>query len=158
MTIIPISWVCRIRWLHLCCEVRPYPNECPGYDTKLFEGEALILELWGMWSTPSLPSLPGPLWLRVVVSIKVLSLGQIEPLNHLLYRMQIKPLLFDNNTWNNLTVCKQMSSSSFKNCYLTKYSFTNHIYLVYVYKQDLALNNQKRLICRKTPTNQPKQL
>ena len=37
------------------------PNECPGYDTKQSDSEApVILELWGMLSTPSLPSLPGP--------------------------------------------------------------------------------------------------
>ena len=36
-------------------------NECPGYDTKQYNGEVLVmLELWGMWSTPSLLSLPGP--------------------------------------------------------------------------------------------------
>ena len=28
---------------------------------------SVILELWGMWSTPSLPLLPGPFWLRVVL-------------------------------------------------------------------------------------------
>ena len=32
----------------------------------------------------------------------------------------------------------------------------NHIYLIYIYKEDLALNNQQWLICHKTrPTNQP---
>ena len=36
-------------------------NEYPGYDTKPFNGEALILELYGMWSILSLPLLPGPL-------------------------------------------------------------------------------------------------
>ena len=37
------------------------------------DGEVpVMLELWGMWSTPSLPSLPGPLWPRV------LSMGQIK--------------------------------------------------------------------------------
>ena len=25
-----------------------------------------MLELWGMWSTPSLPTLPGPLWSGMV--------------------------------------------------------------------------------------------
>ena len=35
---------------------------CPGYDTKQSDGDApVILELWGMRSTSSLPSLPGPL-------------------------------------------------------------------------------------------------
>ena len=43
------------------------PNRCPGYETKQSDGEAsVMLELWGMWSTPSLPSLPGSLWLGVV--------------------------------------------------------------------------------------------
>ena len=37
-----------------------------------------MLELWGMRSTPSLPSLPGPLWLGVVAPDRVLSMGQIE--------------------------------------------------------------------------------
>ena len=37
-----------------------------------------MLELWGIWSTPLLPSLPDPLWPRVVVIDRVLSLGQIE--------------------------------------------------------------------------------
>ena len=37
-----------------------------------------MLEFWGMQSTPSLPSLPGPLWSGVVVSDRVLSMGQIE--------------------------------------------------------------------------------
>ena len=41
--------------------VRP-PNECPGYDTKQSVGEVpTVLELWGMWSTPSLQLLPDPL-------------------------------------------------------------------------------------------------
>ena len=44
--------------------VRP-PNECPGYDTKQSDGEVTaMLELWGMRSTPSSPSLPGPLWVK----------------------------------------------------------------------------------------------
>ena len=36
--------------------------EYPGYDTKQSDGEALVmLELWGIQSTHSWPSLPGPL-------------------------------------------------------------------------------------------------
>ena len=55
------------------------PNKCPGYDTKQSDGEApVMLELWGMQSTPLLPSLPGPSWPRVVVTDRVLSMGQIE--------------------------------------------------------------------------------
>ena len=34
-------------------------NECPGYDTKQSDGEApMILKLWRMQNTPSLPLLP----------------------------------------------------------------------------------------------------
>ena len=59
----------------------------PEYDIKSSDGKALALEIWGMWSTPSLPLLPGPLWSGVVVLDRVLSMGQIE-----------------------LTVCKQMTA------------------------------------------------
>ena len=38
----------------------------------------VMLELWGMWSTSSLPSLPGRLWPGVVAPDRVLSMGQIE--------------------------------------------------------------------------------
>ena len=39
-----------------------HPNEYPAYDTKQSDSEVpVMMELWGMWSTPSLPSLPGPL-------------------------------------------------------------------------------------------------
>ena len=31
--------------------------------------------------------------------------------------VQIKLFDLENNTWNNLTVCTQTSSDSFKNCY-----------------------------------------
>ena len=66
----PVGWGCRILQLLLCRGVRP-PNECPGYDTKQSDGEVpVMLELWGMQSTPLLPSLPGPLWPRVVAPDK----------------------------------------------------------------------------------------
>ena len=54
-------------------------NDCPGYDTKQSDGEVLVmLGLWGMWSTPLLPLLPGPLWPGMVAPDRVLSMGQIE--------------------------------------------------------------------------------
>ena len=54
-------------------------NECPGYDTRQSDGEvSVMLELWGMQSAPSLPSLPGPLWPGVIAPDRVLSMGQIE--------------------------------------------------------------------------------
>ena len=72
----PVGWGCRIHRLLLCRGVRPPPNECPRYDTKQSDGEVpAMLELWGMRSTPSLPSLPGPLWPGVVAPDKALSMG-----------------------------------------------------------------------------------
>ena len=46
------------------------------YDIKQSVGKTpVMLELWVMWSTSSLPSLPDPLWPEVVAIYKVLSLG-----------------------------------------------------------------------------------
>ena len=57
----------------------PTRNEYLGYDSKRSGGEVpVMLKFWGMWTTPSLPSLPGPLWPRVVTPDRVLSMGQIE--------------------------------------------------------------------------------
>ena len=54
-------------------------KEYPGYDTKQSYIETpVMLELWGMQSTPSLPSLSGPLWSWVVAPDRVLSMSQIE--------------------------------------------------------------------------------
>ena len=49
-----------------------------------------------------------------------------------------------------------MSSDSFK-MLPTNYSFTNFIYLTYMYSQDLVLKIPQGLICRQTNqlTNQP---
>ena len=60
-----------------CFSVEWYPrNECPGYDTKQSDGEVpAMLELWGMQSTPLLPSLPGPLRPRVVAPGRARSMG-----------------------------------------------------------------------------------
>ena len=52
--------------------------ECPGYNIKQSIREALVLELWGIRSILSLPSLPGPLWLEVVAPDRVLSMDRIE--------------------------------------------------------------------------------
>ena len=66
-----ISCGCRIHRLHICWGVRHPPQKCPGYD-----GEAPVtLKLWEMRSTSSLPSLPGPLWPRVLAPDRVLSVG-----------------------------------------------------------------------------------
>ena len=48
-------------------------------DTKQSDGEVpVMLELWGTWSTPSLSSLPHPLWSKVVAPDRILCMGQIE--------------------------------------------------------------------------------
>ena len=77
----PIGWDCRIHQLHLCRGVR-HPNECPRYDTKKSDSEVpVMLELWGMRSTPSLPSLPGSLWFGAVAPDKgpIYGLNRIKP-------------------------------------------------------------------------------
>ena len=57
-----VNWGCRIYRLHLCGGVRPSPNESLGYDIKQSDDEApVMLELWGMQSTLSMPLLPSPL-------------------------------------------------------------------------------------------------
>ena len=45
----PGGWGYRVHWLHPCWRVRAPPvNECPGYETKQSDGEALVtLEFWG---------------------------------------------------------------------------------------------------------------
>ena len=60
---------------------------------------------------PLLPLLPGPLWLRVVVFVwGLIYIGHIDLFNHSLYLkafnyVQIKLLMFDNNTWKHLKLC-----------------------------------------------------
>ena len=42
----------------LTAEKKNSPNDCPEYDTKKSDGEALVMiELWGMLSASLLPSL-----------------------------------------------------------------------------------------------------
>ena len=57
----------------------PPVHDSPDYDTKQSDGESpVMLELWEMRSTLSLPSLTVPLNPRLVAIDRVLSLGQIE--------------------------------------------------------------------------------
>ena len=52
------------------------PNECPGYDTKQSDGKVpVMLELWGMRSTLSLPLLPGLLWPGMVATDRAIYRG-----------------------------------------------------------------------------------
>ena len=76
----PVNWGCRTYRLHLFRGVRspPLPTERPGYDTKQSDAQVpVVLELWGIQSTHSLSSLPGPLLPGVVVPDRVSSMGQI---------------------------------------------------------------------------------
>ena len=51
-------------------------NDGPWYDTQQSNGEIpVMLELWGMQSTPSLPLVPGPLWPGTVAPDRALSMG-----------------------------------------------------------------------------------
>ena len=59
-----------------------FPNECPGYDIKQSDGkDPVVLEFWGMRSTPLLPLHLDPFSPRMVAPVKVLSKNQIELLD-----------------------------------------------------------------------------
>ena len=76
-----VDWGSSIHRLLLCTGVG-LPIECPGYETKQSDGEVpVILEICGMQSTPSLPSLPDPLWFGVVAPYKgpISGLKRIKP-------------------------------------------------------------------------------
>ena len=69
-----------------CQKGKTPPNDCPGYDTEQSDREApVMLERWGMRSTPSLSLLPSPLWPRVVAPNRFLSMIQIELNYHLCF-------------------------------------------------------------------------
>ena len=59
--------------------------------------------------------------------------------------------LLHSNTRKHLTVCKQISFGSFKKLSI-RYVYKS--YLIYMYKEDSALNNQQWLICHKIQPNQ----
>ena len=57
----------------------PTHNECPDITINKSDGDVpVILEFWGMRSTPSLSSLPCPLWSGVVATDRVLLMGKIQ--------------------------------------------------------------------------------
>ena len=60
----------------ISAERQDSPNECPGYNTKQSDGEVpVMLELWGIRTTPLLPSLPGPLGSVVIKPDRVRFMG-----------------------------------------------------------------------------------
>ena len=73
------SWDCRIHRLLFCRGVRPPPTRVLDMTLINLTVEVpVMLELWEMRSSPSLPSLLGLLWPRVVALNNVLSMDQIE--------------------------------------------------------------------------------
>ena len=94
ISVCPVGWSCRAHWLRLCRH--PTNNECPGYVTKQFDGEVpVMLDLCEIRSTPSLPSLRGPLWLGVVAPDRALSMGQIE----LNYVLTLNWIVWNRTVW-----------------------------------------------------------
>ena len=59
-----------------------------------------------MWSINSLPLLPGPLWPRVEVPLRVQSMGQKELSNHLLYSKPLNCVKMNELCWIELLVIK----------------------------------------------------
>ena len=57
-----------------------------------------MLELWRMQSTPSLPSLPGPLWSGMIAPDRVLFMGQIGLTVYLCHTESFEIELFLNLT------------------------------------------------------------
>ena len=95
----PVGWGCRIHRLLLCRGGKtPTPQRVSWYDTKQSDGEVpAVLELWGMRSTHSLPSLPGPLWPGVVALDK----GPIYRLNRTNSILMLKWITWNRNVFDN---------------------------------------------------------
>ena len=75
-------------------------------------------------------SVSSRIWTCVAVSISyddnhyTTGTSTLEPFNF----AQIKLLVFDSNTWNHLTMRKQISSGSFQKCYLQ----TIHLQIIHI--------------------------
>ena len=65
----PVGWDCRIHWLHLCRGVRHPPMSVLDMTVNI-----LMVRIWRIRSTSSLPLLPGLLWPGVVAPDRVLSI------------------------------------------------------------------------------------
>ena len=68
-----VGWGCKMHQLLL-----PSSSVLDMMLNNLIMGFQVMLDLWGMQSTTSLPSLPVLLWPRVLAPDRVLSMGQIE--------------------------------------------------------------------------------
>ena len=122
--------------------------------------------VWWTWSTPSLPSLTGPLWPGVATPDRVLFTGQIE-LNCILklnwkclkqnYYIAVWTILLISKSCWRLLKPKRLTSTLHHNkfTYLDYSVFLLSLTVISI-KMDLALNNLEWLICRKTKTKQTK--
>ena len=139
----PVSWGCRIHWLHLCYGVRPPPTTV--LDMTL---NNLLARPWRFGECrvplhgPCFQVHSDPEWYHLIRIISMALIGQTV-CKQMSY---VKYWLLYSNTWNHLTVCKR------KLC--IKCVYKSYIYSIYTYKQDLALNNRQWLICHKTQPNQ----
>ena len=70
----PVTRGCRIHQLLLCRGVRPFPNECSGYDTKQSDGEVHDTEILGNADYPFIAIIPRSILARSGSTW----LGQIE--------------------------------------------------------------------------------
>ena len=91
----------------MSAEEFPPPKEHPGYDINQSDGKApIMMKLWGIRGTPSLPLLPGPLWPGVVAPDRILSMAQISNWVSKNDICQIE--LLEIELFDHLTVCRQM--------------------------------------------------
>ena len=95
---VPADWATRFEYVY-----------CQNFMTP-------ALEIWGIWSTPSLPLLTSPLWLEVLVFDWVLAIGQIEQKKNYMCKQMtdVELWLSYSNTWNHLTVGKKWSQARLK--------------------------------------------
>ena len=124
----------RLFYCPVSCKTLP-PPWVSWYDTKQSDSKVpVMLELWGMRSTPSVPSLPGPLWPGVVAPDR-------DP-------------IYESNRTKQSTYAK-LNCLGHWNCIL----MLNRIIwnrTVYMYKNGFGSNNLQRLMCYKTKPNQTK--
>ena len=104
---IPVCWGCRFHRLLLCRGVRSGFQRVSWYDIKTSDVVDTALDTRGMWSTPSLPLLPGQLWFRVVAPDSVPIYGSYKTNCMCKQMTDVKLCLLYSNTWNHLTVNKK---------------------------------------------------
>ena len=108
-------------------EVKNPTNERPGYGTKQSDDEVpVMLERWGMQSTPLLPLLPGPIWSGVVEPDKcpMYGLNRTKPcfLHNTAFCIETAYLcwieLFEIELFWHLTLCIAQSAGAveYNNC------------------------------------------